>query len=263
MAVEQKRVALVTGSTSGIGLAIARRLASSGCDVIITGLADQDVIDSILDEFKKNYKCRCSYVGGDFTKEDEIANLCKEITTIHPEGIDILINNAGFQYVCKIDEYPIDMWNKMVAVHLTASFLLIRYFVPYMKKKGWGRIINTSSQMGLISTPGKTPYSAVKAALIGLAKGTALETAEYGITCNAICPGYVETDLVRKQIHVMAKNESKTFDQKRNEFFGSCHPSKKPVTVEQVSGLVAYLCSDEAASTTGSAISIDAGYTAQ
>ncbi|XP_060608059.1 D-beta-hydroxybutyrate dehydrogenase-like [Ruditapes philippinarum] len=258
----QRRVALVTGSTSGIGLAISRRFALSGHDVIITGIAEQEAIDKILDEFK-NYKVRCSYVGGDFTKEEDMMKLCKDITAIYPEGIDILINNAGFQHVCSIDEYPIDIWNKMVAVHLTASFLLIKYFVPYMKKKGWGRIVNTSSQMGLISTPGKTPYSAVKAALIGLAKGTALETAEYGITCNAICPGYVETDLVTKQIHVMAEKEEKSFEQKRNEFFGSVHPSKKPVTVEQVSGLVLYLCSDDAASTTGSAISIDGGYTAQ
>lgn len=263
MSLERRRVALVTGSTSGIGLGIAQRLASAGCDIIITGIADQTTIDSIIAEIKRLYNVNCSFIGGDFTKEEEIAKLCDDIIKLYPEGIDILINNAGFQHVCNVDQYPVDIWHKMVAIHLTASFLLIRYFLPFMKKKGWGRIINTSSQMGLISTPGKAPYSAVKAALIGLAKGTALEAAEFGVTCNAICPGYVETDLVKKQLADKAERDSKPFEQIRNEFFGSIHPTRKPVTVEQVAGLVCYLCSDEAASTTGSAVSIDGGYTAQ
>lgn len=263
MAAAKSRVALVTGSTSGIGLAIAHRLASAGCDVIFNGLAEQTVIDGILESFSKEYTGKFSYVGGDFRKEEEITKLCEDVLRSYSDGIDILINNAGFQHVCPVDEYPIQTWHDMVAVHLTASFLLIRFFLPYMKKKGWGRIVSTSSQMAIISAQGKTPYSAVKAGLVGLTKGTALESAKFGITCNAICPGYVETDLLKVQIEKWAKDENKTFDEKRAEFFASTHPTQKPVTVEQVAGLVGYLCSDEAASTTGSALSIDGGNTAQ
>lgn len=263
MAIERRRVAFVTGSTSGIGLGIAHRLATSGCDVIFTGIAEKEVIAGILQDFAKKYTGKFHFVDGDLRKDEEIAKLCDRIIQIYPEGIDILVNNAGFQHISPIDEYPIDVWHDMVAVHLTAAFLMIRYFLPYMKKKGWGRIVNTSSQMGLISTPGKAPYSAVKAALIGLTKGTALESAECGVTCNAICPGFVETDLLKHQIVKWAKEEGKTFDEKREEFFATSHPTKKPVTVEQVAGLVGYLCSDEAASTTGSALSIDGGYTAR
>ncbi|KAL4220575.1 hypothetical protein ACF0H5_020973 [Mactra antiquata] len=259
----QKRVAFVTGSTSGIGLGIVRKFASLGYDIIITGICEQSVIDEIQKEFKQNYKGECTYVSADFTNQDEIQAMCENIIKKYPNGIDILVNNAGFQHVAMVDEYPIKIWNDMIAVHLTASFLLIRFFLPFMKKKGWGRIVNTSSQMGLISTPGKTPYSAAKAGLIGLAKGTALEAAPYGITCNCICPGYVETELVIKQIKKMALDENKSFEDKRSEFFGSIHPTKKAVSIDQVAGLVSYLCSDEAGSTTGSSISIDGGYTAQ
>lgn len=256
------KVALVTGSTSGIGLGIAERLASASCDVIITGFGEQSVIDGIVERIKSNSGVGCQFLGADLKDETSITEMCRQVQTLYPAGVDILVNNAGFQHVCPIDEYPVSVWHDMIAVQLTAPFLLIKHCLPYMKNKGWGRIVNTSSQMGLISAPGKVPYSVVKSGLIGLTKGTALECAEFEVTVNAICPGFVETDLVKQQIADIAKEKSITYEKSRTEFFNR-HPNKKPISVEEVAHLVHFLCSPEAGSITGSSYSIDAGYTAQ
>ncbi|KAL4232341.1 hypothetical protein ACF0H5_009910 [Mactra antiquata] len=262
MAVSQKHVALVSGSTSGIGLGIARKFASFGYDIIITGLGEQNVIDDIQKEFKQNYKGDCTYVYADFTKQDEIQAMCETIVKKYPNGIDILVNNAGFQFVDLIEDYPIDKWNDIIAVHLTSAFLLTRFFLPFMKKKGWGRIVNHGSPMGIVSTPTKVPYTVAKAGLIGLTKGTAVETAAYGITCNIVCPAMVETELVVKQINTLAKEQNKTYEEKRNDLINWLLPTKKPVTVEQIAVFVSYLCSDDASSMTGSVVSMDGGFTA-
>ncbi|KAH3810633.1 hypothetical protein DPMN_139027 [Dreissena polymorpha] len=258
-----RRVAFVTGSTSGIGLGIAQRLAQNGYDIIITGVASQNDIDNALTILKSKHGVNCTFHGADFTKESEVAQLCTEISRMYPHGIDALVNNAGIQHVAPLEDFPVDIWHKMVAIHLTSSFLLLRYFIPFMKKKGWGRIVNISSINGLIAMPGKGPYCSMKHALIGLTKAVALETAENGITCNAVCPAYVETELVMKQIRDRAKQNNISYEEMRNELFTSSHPTKKSITVEQVAALVGFLCSEEAASVTGCAIPVDAGYTAR
>ena len=189
--------------------------------------------------------------------------MCKEITGVYPEGIDILINNAGFQHVALVEDYPVEIWSDMVAVHMTAPFLLTRYFLPFMKRKKWGRIVSISSQMAMISSPGKSPYSATKAGLVGFTKGVAIESASYGVTCNAICPGYVETDLLKVQIEAEAKKKGLGFEEARKLFFDERHPTGQPVTIEQVASMVAYLCSEDSASITGSAVTIDAGNTSR
>ncbi|WAR28573.1 BDHA-like protein [Mya arenaria] len=264
MAEKTKRVALVTGSTSGIGLGIAHRLASAGCDIIVHGFAPQNIIDDALAELRIQHNdCKISFAGADFLKEDEIDAMCMEVLKLYPKGIDILINNAGFNEVCLLEDCSMELWHRMIAVHLTSAFMLTKWALPLMKKKGWGRIVNTSSQMGLISTPGKVPYGCAKSGLIVLAKGAALEGAEYGVTCNAICPGFVETDLLKIQIGKMASEKQISYEIARDQWFAGSNPTKKPVSVEQVAALVGFLCSEEAASITGSAHSIDGGYTAR
>ncbi|XP_071086019.1 D-beta-hydroxybutyrate dehydrogenase-like isoform X3 [Haliotis cracherodii] len=163
------KVALVTGSTTGIGLGIANHLAEKGCSIILTGLGSQELINSILEDFKK-YKGRVDYVPADLIDPVSIATFCDKVCDIHPDGVDILVNNAGIQYVRAVEDYPLEKWNEMIAITMTAPFLLTKHFLSRMKQKGWGRIINMSSQMAVISTQGKAPYSAAKAGLVGFTK---------------------------------------------------------------------------------------------
>lgn len=259
-----KRVALVTGSTSGIGLGVADHLAAKGCNIILTGLGDQDVIDNIVAEFKRKYEnIKIDYVPCDLLKPEEIIEFCKTVKNLYPDGVDILVNNAGIQYTALIEDYPKDKWDMMIGVTLTAPYMLIKEFVPDMKRKGWGRIINMSSQMGIISAVEKAPYSAAKAGLIGLTKGVALETAAHGVTCNAICPGFTDAPMFQNQINTYAKKHNMSYDQARTEIFTTAQPNKKPVTIDEISELAVFLCSSGADSITGSSLVIDGGFTAR
>ncbi|XP_041358969.1 D-beta-hydroxybutyrate dehydrogenase-like isoform X2 [Gigantopelta aegis] len=228
------KTALVTGSTSGIGLGIANHLAEKGCNLILTGLGEQHLIDSIIADFKKKYKGRVDFVPANLSDTNSIAELCTQVSAIYPEGVDILVNNAGIQYVCPIDKYPLDMWNDMMTITVTASFMLIKHFLPKMKERGWGRIVNMSSQMAHVSAVGKAPYSTAKAALIGLTKGVAVECGEYGVTVNAICPGFVDAPMARRQIDAMAAEKGITTDEAKGMFEGM-HLTKKAVKISEPS----------------------------
>lgn len=258
-----RKVALITGSTAGIGLGIARRLAEDGCSVIITGLGEKKQIEATVEGMRGKYHKDIHFVDADLKDEKSVHTMCDNIMGIHRKGVDILVNNAGFQHVSPIEKFPIDVWRSMIDVHLTAPFLLVRYFLPYMKEKEWGRIINMASMNGLSAQPGKIPYCTTKAGIIGMTRVIALETAEHGITCNAVCPGFVETEIAVKQIQALADKHNVTYDEGRKMFFDGIHPTKKPVTTEQISGLVSFLCTEDAANMTGGAVTMDAGHLAR
>ncbi|XP_061194263.1 D-beta-hydroxybutyrate dehydrogenase-like [Saccostrea echinata] len=257
------KVALVTGSTSGIGLGIARTLAKKGCTVILTGLADQTTIDDLVNEFKILCNERASFLPCDMRSRDSVHQMYQEISKLYPDGVDILVNNAGINHVRPIEEFPDEKWDEMISIMLSSPFDLIKYFISGMKRKRWGRIINISSMMGLISQPGKAVYSAAKSGLIGLSRGVALEGAPFGVTCNAICPGYVYTAVTDPQVRAFQEKEGiSTFEEAKDKFFSRA-PTGKAVEVEQICDLVAFLCTSGANSMTGSPIVIDGGFTLQ
>jgi 3-hydroxybutyrate dehydrogenase len=253
------KVAIITGSTSGIGLGIARRLAHDGCKIMLNGFGNEDVIGSLKEDLRKS-KTEVDYHGADMTKPDEIKDM---ITTTQKKfgSVDILVNNAGIQYVSPIEEFPIDKWNAIIAINLSSSFHTIRAAFPIMKQQKWGRIINIGSAHSLVASPFKCAYVAAKHGLAGLAKVVALEGAELGITCNVICPGYVKTPLVDNQIADTAKARGMTPEQVVRDVILDAQATKQFVTVEQIASLASYLATDEAASITGACLSIDGGWT--
>jgi 3-hydroxybutyrate dehydrogenase len=256
------KTALVTGSTSGIGLAIAKGLAKTGCNIVLNGFGEADVIEKIRSEMASENGVKVSYEGADLSKQDQIEAMMKSIESTYG-GLDILVNNAGIQFVAPIDEFPVEKWNAILAINLTASFHTIRLALPEMKRRGWGRIINIASAHALVASPFKSAYVAAKHGIAGLTKTVALEVAEKGITMNAICPGYVWTPLVEKQIPETAKARGITEDQVINDVLLHAQPTRKFVQVEQLAGLVKYLVSDDGASMTGAIIPVDGGWTAQ
>ncbi|KAI0216270.1 D-beta-hydroxybutyrate dehydrogenase [Lamellibrachia satsuma] len=258
------KVALVTGSTSGIGLAIALALAKRGCDVIVTGLnaADDPVVDAIKSQLS-SLNVRAEYVGGDLGHLSDIERLCQESIKMFPGGVDILVNNAGFNVVGVVEDFPDDAWDDMVAVMLTAPFRLVKRLVSHMKTKGWGRIINICSQMAVISTPGKSVYSACKAGLAGFTRGVALEAAEYGVTCNAVCPTFADTPILRCQIQDKVNTQGISYELALKTFTDQV-PTKKLCTVEQIADLVVFMTLSEASGMiNGVDYLIDGGYVAQ
>ncbi|KAK7487797.1 hypothetical protein BaRGS_00020938, partial [Batillaria attramentaria] len=255
------RVALVTGSTSGIGLGIAASLAKRGCDIILHGFGDADVIQHAKKTIE-GHQVRSHVDQTDLCDPSSINKLATSISSIFPEGIDILVNNAGFQSVSGVTEFPLDVWQKMLAVHLTAPFLLIQQLLPNMAKKGWGRIINVSSIHGLVASPYKAAYVSAKHGVIGLTKVVALEAARTGVTCNAVCPGWVETPLFIKQAETRSKEQSISYEDARRQMVGN-HPTEEPVKVEDVGELVAFVCSPAASQMTGSSLVVDGGWTAR
>ena len=251
------KTALVTGSTSGIGLACARALAGAGANVILNGFGDEGEIESIRQELEAG-GIRARYSGADLTKPDEIEGMMAEAG-----AVDILLNNAGMQHVAPIDQFPVDRWDLLIALNLSAAFHTIRLALPGMKEKGWGRIINTASAHSLVASPNKAPYVAAKHGIAGLTKAVALEVAQTGVTVNCISPGYVWTPLVENQIPDTMKARGLTREQVMNDVLLAAQPTKKFVTVDQVAAFALFLCSDEAAAITGANLSMDGGWTAQ
>lgn len=254
------KTALVTGSTSGIGLAIAKALAEQGANVMLNGLGDAASIEVIRADIEKTYKVKAGYHPANMTKPDEIADMVGK-TVAQFGSVDILVNNAGIQFVSPIDEFPLEKWDAIIAINLSASFHTIRASLPHMKKAGWGRIVQIASAHALVASPFKSAYVAAKHGIAGLTKSVALEVAQQKITCNAICPGYVWTPLVANQIADTAKARGMTEDEVKNNVLLAAQPTKQFTTVEQVAGLALFLCSDTAANITGSLQSIDGGWT--
>ncbi len=256
------KTALVTGSTSGIGLGIAKAFAAQGANIILNGFGDAKEIEALRESIAADNGVQVRYDGADLSKQGEIETMMgKAIDEFG--GIDILVNNAGIQYVAPVDEFPVDKWNAIIAINLTASFHTVRLALPRMKAKKWGRVINIASAHALVASPFKSAYVAAKHGIAGLTKTVALEVAEAGITMNAICPGYVWTPLVQKQIPDTAKARGITEDQVINDVLLHAQPTKKFVQIDEVAALATFLAGDGAASITGAIMPIEGGWTAQ
>ncbi|KFL46603.1 3-hydroxybutyrate dehydrogenase [Sphingobium sp. ba1] len=256
------KTALITGSTSGIGLAYAKVLAGEGANVVINGFGDADAIEKERLGLEALSGAKALYSGHDLTKADEIEAMMAHAAEAFG-GVDILINNAGTQHVSPVEDFPVDKWNLIIALNLTSAFHTTRLAVPYMKSKKWGRIIQTASAHSKAASPFKSAYVTAKHGLAGFTKTVALEVATFGITANCISPGYVWTPLVENQIPDTMKARSMTREQVMNDVLLAGQPTKEFVTVEQVAAMALFLCSDAAANITGANMSIDGGWTAQ
>ena len=254
--------ALVTGSTSGIGLAIARAMAAQGANVTINGFGDKAAIEKERSGIEKEFGVKAVYSPADMTKPADIADMVKTAEKTFG-SLDVLVNNAGIQFVSPIEDFPIDKWDQILAINLSAAFHAIRAAVPGMKSRKWGRIISTASAHSLVASPFKSAYVTAKHGIAGLTKTVALELATFGVTCNCISPGYVWTPLVEKQIPDTAKARGITEEQVKRDVILAAQPTKEFVTVEDVASLAVYLCSDAAKSITGANLSIDGGWTAE
>ncbi len=256
------KTAIITGSTSGIGLGIARALAAQGANIMLNGFGDASEIDRLRLALAAEFKVRVGYHGADMTKPAEILQLV-EYCTAELGGVDILVNNAGIQHVAPVEQFPPEKWDAIIAINLSASFHSIRAVLPQMKKRNWGRIINIASTHGLVASVNKAGYIAAKHGLVGLTKVVALETAQTGITCNAICPGWVLTPLVQKQIDALAEREGMTPEEAKITLLAEKQPSREFVTTKEIGGLAVFLCSEAAAQMRGAALAVDGGWTAQ
>ena len=256
------KTALVTGSTSGIGLAIARIYAANGANVMINGFGDAAAIEKERAGIESEFGVKCRYSSADMTKPDEIAAMVAEAEAAFG-SLDILVNNAGIQHVSPVEEFPIEKWDAIIAINLSSAFHTTRAAVPGMKARGWGRIINTGSAHALVASPFKSAYVAAKHGIAGFTKTIALEVAQCGITVNAICPGYVWTPLVERQIPDTMKARGMTEEQVKRDVLLAAQPTKEFVTVEQVASLALYLAGDQAASITGTMLQMDGGWVAQ
>jgi len=256
------KTALITGSTSGIGLGIARHFASQGANIVLNGFGDATEIEALRAELASTHGVIVRYQGADMSKQADIEAMMAAVLAEFG-CIDLLVNNAGIQHVAPVDEFPVDKWNAILAINLSATFHTVRLALPAMKAKGWGRIVNIASAHALVASKYKSAYVAAKHGVAGFTKTIALEVAEMGITMNAVCPGYVLTPLVQKQIPDTAKARGITEAQVISDVLLAAQPTKKFVTVEQVAGFAAFLCSDAAASITGAILPVDGGWTAQ
>jgi 3-hydroxybutyrate dehydrogenase len=256
------KTALVTGSTSGIGLAIARALAQDGASVMLNGFGDKTEIEKIRAGVEKDFGVKARYSGADMSKPVEIADMIRA-TEKEFGALDVLVNNAGIQHVANIEDFPTERWDAVIAINLSSSFHTIRAAVPGMKKRKWGRIINIASAHGLVASVQKVAYVSAKHGLVGLTKVVAMETANAGVTCNAICPGWVLTPLVQQQIDARSKASGKSVREEEIALLSEKQPMHQFTKPESIGALAVFLCSDAAATITGSAYSIDGGWVAQ
>ena len=258
----QRRNAVVTGSTSGIGLGIAEGLAESGMNVMLNGFGDSGEIEANRLRIAETHGVETDYSDADMTIPDDIRSMI-ERTREAFGSVDVVVNNAGIQHVSPIESFPIEKWDAILAINLSSSFHTSRAALEAMKSRGWGRIINIASAHALVASPFKAAYVAAKHGLLGLTKTIALEAAEQGVTANAICPGYVKTPLVERQIPDTARARGMSEEQVVREVLLAAQPSRQFVQVEEIAALVVFLCSDAAASINGAALSVDGGWVAQ
>jgi 3-hydroxybutyrate dehydrogenase len=254
--------AIVTGSTSGIGLGIARALAGAGCNVTLNGFGDVFAIEHECKHIANDFGIKVAYSPADLSKPGEIAQMI-DAATRDMGCVDILVNNAGIQYTAPIEAFPPERWDAVIAINLSSNFHAIRAVIPQMRQRNWGRIINIASAHGLVASVEKAAYVAAKHGVVGLTKVVALETATTGVTCNAICPGWVLTPLVEKQIEERAARENISIDEAKGNLLADKQPSREFATPEQIGALVVFLCSDAAAQIRGAVLPVDGGWTAQ
>jgi 3-hydroxybutyrate dehydrogenase len=256
------KVAFITGSTSGIGLGIARALAAAGADVALNGFGDATAIAALSLSIAKEIGVRVRYHAADMTKPEEIA---ASISFVESElgSLDVLVNNAGIQHTARVEDFPPEKWNAILAINLSSAFFTAHHALPAMRRRGWGRIVNVASTHGLVASPMKSAYVAAKHGLVGLTAVIALETAGSGITANAICPGWVLTPLVEKQVEALAAEQSISLEEAKLRLLAAKQPSLRFVTTEEIGAAAVFLCSESAASITGTSLAIDGGWTAQ
>ena len=258
----QGKRALVTGSTSGIGLGIAHALARQGCNLTLNGFGDPDEIDTLCKTLADRNGIAVRYSAADMREPDQIVAMIKE-SEAQFGGLDILVNNAGIQFVSPIESFPVDKWNEIIAINLSSAFHTMRTALPGMVAAGWGRVVNIASTHALVASPFKSAYVAAKHGIAGLTKTIALEMAEKNITVNAVAPGYVKTPLVTGQIADTARARGITEEEVVRDVMLLAQPTKKLISVEQVAGMVLFLCSEQASSITGSILPVDGGWTAK
>lgn len=256
------RTALITGSTSGIGLGIAEALAAQGANIVLNGFGDPNEVEALRTRIAHESGVKVMYFAADLSQASGVANLMRA-TQDEFGGADIVVNNAGIQHVSPVEVFPVEKWDLILALNLTAAFHTTRLALPGMLAKKWGRIINVASAHGLVASPFKSAYVAAKHGIVGFTKTVALEVADKGVTVNAICPGYVLTPLVEKQIPDTAKARGISEDAVKRDVLLAAQPTKQFVKVEEVGALAAFLSSDAGASITGTALPIDGGWTAQ
>ena len=256
------KTAVVTGSTSGIGLAIARALAAEGANVMLNGFGKPEDIEAERAKIEADFKVKALHSAADMTKPAEIAGMIAEAEKAFG-AVDILVNNAGIQFVSPIEDFPIEKWDQIIAINLSAAFHAIRAAIPGMKARGWGRIVSTASAHSKVASPFKSAYVTAKHGIAGLTKTAALELATHGVTVNCISPGYVWTPLVEAQIPDTMKARGLTREQVINDVLLEAQPTKEFVTVDEVAAFVVFLCSDAAKQITGANLSIDGGWTAE
>jgi 3-hydroxybutyrate dehydrogenase len=255
------KAAVITGSTSGIGLGIARAFAFAGASVLINGLGKPEEIRDTVDGLQDETGSRAVYSAADMTKPDDIARMV-DLALETFGRLDILVNNAGIQHVSPIDQFPVETWDAVLAINLSSAFHTTRLALPAMRRQGWGRIINVASAHALVGSPFKSAYVAAKHGIVGLTKVVALEVAQENITCNAICPGYVWTPLVEAQIDAQAQSHAIPREQVIRDVLLAQQPNKRFATVEEIGALATFLAGDAAASITGAALPVDGGWTA-
>ena len=256
------KTAIVTGSTSGIGLGIARAFAEAGMNVALNGFGDRAAIETTRSALETTYGVKAAYSAADMSKPAAIARMVEEATDAFGT-VDVLVNNAGILHVAAIECTPPEKWDAIISINLSSAFHTIRAVLPLMKARGWGRIINVASALGLVGSANNSAYAASKHGTLGLTRSVALETAEHGITVNAICPGYVLTPLVEREIGATAKARGVTEHHVASEFLAQTQPTRRFVTTGEIGRLAVFLCTEAAGSITGAAIPIDGGWTAR
>ena len=256
------KAAVVTGSTSGIGLGIARALAAQGADIMLNGFGERKATDALVAELRAQYRVGVEYSAADMSRSDQVTEMVEQCVGRFG-AVDILVNNAGIQYTAPVDEFPLQKWEQILAVNLSSAFYSIRAALPAMRRRGWGRLINIASAHGLVASATKSAYVAAKHGLLGLTKVVALETANSATTCNAICPGWVLTPLVQKQIDDAAARDGISTEESKARLLAEKQPSLEFATVEQMGAVAVFLCSNAADQIRGASISVDGGWTVQ